>query len=88
LNGAGSVQASGTAEAINIRVQGLGSFDGNDLHSQTAVVSLSGLGSATLWADNQLSADVSGMGSVNYYGNAQVSKTIDGLGNVKFMGNK
>ena len=88
LNGVGSVQASGAADTINVRVQGLGSFNGGDLHSQAAIVNLSGMGSATVWADNNLNADVSGMGSVNYYGNAQVSKTVEGLGSVKFIGNK
>ena len=88
LNGVGSVEASGTTDAINVHVQGLGSFNGSDLHSQAATVNLDGMGSATVWADSNLKADVSGMGSVNYYGNAQVSKTVDGLGSVKYLGNK
>ena len=88
LNGVGSVQASGTADSINVHVQGLGSFNGSNLHSHAAIVNLDGMGSATVWADNSLRADVSGMGSINYYGNAQVSKTVDGLGSVKYLGNK
>jgi hypothetical protein len=88
LSGLGSIQASGTSDSIHVLVQGLGSFDGGALQSQTATVNLDGMGSATVWAENRLNADVNGMGSVNYYGNAQVSKSVDGLGSVKFMGNK
>lgn len=88
LNGVGSVQASGTTDLVNVHLQGLGSFNGSELHSQTATVNLDGMGNATIWVDNSLKADVSGMGSVNYYGNAQVDKTVDGLGGVKYLGNK
>jgi hypothetical protein len=88
LNGVGSVQASGTTDTLNVRVQGLGSYDGGELQSQSAIVNLDGMGSATVWADKDLRADVSGLGSVNYYGNAQVTKTVNGLGSVKHIGNK
>jgi hypothetical protein len=88
LAGVGSVQASGLADTINVHVQGLGSFNGGDLHSQAATVNLDGMGNATVWVDKNLTADVSGLGSINYYGNAQVIKTVSGLGNVKNLGEK
>jgi hypothetical protein len=88
LNGVGSMHASGIADTVNARVQGLGNFDGGDLHSQSSTVNLDGLGSATVWVDKDLKANVSGMGSINYYGAAQVNKTVDGLGSIKYIGNK
>jgi hypothetical protein len=88
LAGAGSVKVSGLVDTLNVHVQGLGSFDGADLHSQDATVNLDGLGSATVWADKNLNANISGLGSVNYYGSAQVKKTIEGLGSVRNLGNK
>ena len=88
LAGVGSVQASGTADTINVHVQGLGSFNGSELHSQAATVNLDGMGSATVWADKSLIANVSGMGSVNYYGDARVTRTVDGLGSIKNLGKK
>ncbi len=88
LNGVGSMHASGTVDTVNARVQGLGNFDGGDLHSQSSTVNLDGLGSATVWVDKDLKANVSGMGSINYFGTAQVNKIVDGLGSIKYLGNK
>ena len=88
LSGVGSLQASGTTDILDVRVDGLGSFDADGLKSQTATVRLDGAGSANVWAENELAAYVNGLGSINYYGNPKVSKTIDGLGNVHFMGSK
>jgi Putative auto-transporter adhesin, head GIN domain len=88
LSGVGSIRASGTTNSEIVRVQGLGSFNDSDLHSQQASVSLDGMGSATVWADKNLNANVDGLGSINYYGDAQVIKTVDGLGSIKDMGDK
>jgi hypothetical protein len=88
LNGAGSVQATGSADTLHVHVQGLGNFDGGDLHSQSSTVNLDGMGNATVWVDKDLTANVNGLGSVNYYGSAQVNKSVDGLGGIKYLGNK
>jgi hypothetical protein len=88
LSGAGSLHASGTADRLNVNLNGLGSFDGAALRSQTADIELDGLGSADVWVDKSLTADINGLGSVNYYGNAQVRKTVNGLGTVQYKGTK
>jgi hypothetical protein len=88
LSGVGSLQASGTAQGLNIDVSGLGSFQGADLKAQTASIDLNGLGSAEVWASGTLNADINGMGSVNYFGAAQVTKSVNGLGSVNFKGAK
>jgi hypothetical protein len=69
-------------------MSGFGSFEGADLHSQTAKVNISGAGSATVWVDDELDANVSGAGSINYYGSASVSKDVSGVGSVNHKGNK
>lgn len=88
LSGAGSMTASGTADDLNLRISGFGDFKGGELHNRTARVHISGAGSATLWVDDQLTADLSGAGSVNYYGTADVNQEISGVGSVKNLGNK
>jgi Putative auto-transporter adhesin, head GIN domain len=88
LSGAGSINANGTSKAVDLQMDGLGSFNGGDLHSQTASVRLDGLGSATVWADTTLTAELNGLGSITYYGNPQVTKTVDGLGTINHAGNK
>ena len=88
LSGAGSMSASGTADNLNLNISGLGDFDGADLHDKDAHVSISGAGSATVWVDDELSAEISGAGSVSYYGSASVTRQISGVGNVNHKGNK
>jgi hypothetical protein len=88
LSGAGSLHATGAADSLEVRLDGLGSFDGTSLQAQTATVNVNGLGSADVWVSNQLTANINGLGFVNYYGNAQVSKTVNGLGNIHYMGGK
>jgi len=88
LSGVGSLEASGAADDLTVHVSGLGSFQGAELHTQQASIQLDGMGSAVVWADNQLTATVNGLGSVNYYGSAKATKAINGLGSVQFMGAK
>jgi hypothetical protein len=88
LSGAGSMSASGTADQLDLNISGFGGFKGADLHGKDALVNISGAGSATVWVDNDLTAQISGAGSVDYYGSASVNKQISGVGNVKHLGNK
>ena len=88
LSGAGNVSASGSAEALSLAISGVGKFDGQDLHSQVADANLSGVGSATVWVDDELDAVISGAGSVNYYGAADVTEQVGGLGSVNHVGDK
>jgi hypothetical protein len=88
LSGAGNVSASGEADNLDLVISGVGKFDGKDLHSQIANANLSGVGSATVWVDDELDAEISGAGSVNYYGSAEVTKQVSGIGGVNHVGNK
>jgi hypothetical protein len=88
LSGAGSMTASGTVENLGLDISGFGSFNGEQLHGQTANVDLSGAGTATVWVDEQLDAEISGAGSVNYYGSANVRQRIYGLGSVNHIESK
>ena len=88
LSGAGSMSASGTADDLDLNISGFGDFKGSELHGKTARVHISGAGSATVWVDDDLTAEISGAGSVNYYGSASVTKQISGVGGVKSLGSK
>jgi hypothetical protein len=66
--GAGSVDADGVADDLSVRISGAGEFSGGDLHSQTAEVRISGMGSATVWVDKELDASISGAGDVKGVG--------------------
>ncbi len=88
LSGAGSMTASGTADNLNLTISGFGDFKGAELHDKVADVSISGAGSATVWVDEDLTAQISGAGSVGYYGSASVSRQVSGVGGVNHLGDK
>ncbi|MBI3739098.1 MAG: DUF2807 domain-containing protein, partial [Chloroflexi bacterium] len=88
LNGAGTIKASGEVNSMTIDLNGMGSFDAPDLHSQTATVKLDGAGSATVWVDKNLDAEIDGVGSVHYYGDPNLTQNIDGLGSINRLGSK
>jgi hypothetical protein len=85
LSGAGNIKADGTAPELEVHIAGVGNFDGRELAAKTAEVTISGLGSATLWVTETLNAGISGSGSINYYGSPVVHKVISGLGTVNQM---
>jgi hypothetical protein len=82
------MSATGTADNLDLNISGFGDFKGGDLHSQDGRVSISGAGSATVWADNNLDAQISGAGSISYYGSASVTKQISGVGGINHIGDK
>lgn len=82
LSGTGSLEASGKVNKLTVVLSGLGGFNGKELQSSAAKVTISGLGGAEVAASESLDATVSGAGGVTYYGNPQVTKTVSGLGNV------
>jgi hypothetical protein len=82
------MSASGTADHLEVIVSGFGSFNGADLQSDSADVTLSGVGGATVWATARLNATITGVGSVTYYGQPAVTQTTSGLGTIRPAGNK
>jgi hypothetical protein len=88
LSGAGNIDADGDSENLQLRISGLGNFNGGDLKSQNAEVHISGAGSATVWAEATLDANISGAGSIDYYGDPEVSERISGVGSVSQAGKK
>lgn len=81
--GAGKVAVSGRVTSQAVNLSGVGQYDGRDLTSQDAEVSISGTGSAVVNASRTLVARISGVGSVQYLGDPQVTKDVSGMGEVK-----
>ncbi len=82
-SGAGSLKADGSVKALNLMVGGVGSIDTRELHAQTAVVTVGGVGSVRVYASERLDATVGGVGSLTYYGHPKsVNSTGGGLGSV------
>jgi len=88
LSGAGGLELSGSATQTTIVISGAGGVNAPDLKIQTANITISGLGSATLWVTDQLTGTISGAGSVSYYGSPQTNTNTSGLGQFKSLGRK
>jgi hypothetical protein len=88
LSGAGSIHANGSADSLDVNISGAGSFEGSDFKVKSALVAITGLGSAEVWVVSNLDARISGMGSINYYGNPSVQRNVSGLGSVNGLGEK
>jgi hypothetical protein len=80
------IYADGTANELELRITGFGSFYGDELSTLEADVRISGAGSATLRVEEQLTAEISGAGSVGYYGSPEVDQHINGAGSVRQIG--
>jgi hypothetical protein len=79
-SGAGTVFVSGQVKGQELTHSGVGSYHAADLESETAIIDISGAGTATLWATESLDIEISGLGNVIYYGNPRIIQSISGLG--------
>lgn len=78
--GTGSVSMSGTTTNQRINLTGVGSYDGRNLQSAQANVSLQSVGSATVRVADRLTARVVGSGCVFYIGDPQLDSSVTGTG--------
>lgn len=82
LIGVGEVETAGQTDHQEIQLVGVGEYDGRNLASATADVTISGLGDATVRVSDSLVALISGDGDVYYIGDPTVQSTITGTGSV------
>ena len=82
ISGSGSVKLKGEAKDFDVDLSGAGHAYCFDLLTENTTVSISGAGSAQVYASVKLSANVSGAGNISYKGNASVSQEISGAGSV------
>ncbi len=88
LTGAGSFEASGDVVSQSVEETGLGSYRAYDLHSQSAVIEITGAGGANVWVTDRLEVTITGAGDVNYYGSPELSRDVTGGGVVTNKGEK
>ena len=73
---------AGTVDSQAVTISGTGDYNGEDLQSATAEVTIDAAGDAVLRVSDRLDATVSGVGSVEYIGDPHVTKDISGVGSV------
>jgi len=83
INGAGDISLSGQTEALRLRIAGAGSIYARNLIAQHASVTLEGVGSIQVYAEQTLDASVEGVGSVTYWGDPELTSSAAGLATVR-----
>jgi len=86
IPGAGKITADGKVDRLSVALTGAGNFSGYKLKSKMTKVTLSGVGSAQLWATNELDVTITGVGSVEYYGNPLIKQSVTMLGKITSLG--
>lgn len=83
LSGAGDVKLTGEVEDLNVAISGAGNLNAYGLEAVVADITITGVGSADVYASEELDAQVSGLGNINYKGNpSKVSDNVSGLGKI------
>ncbi len=82
LAGIGDIRLEGKVVSQSVSLSGTGDYKGKKLESQTAEVTISGMGTAGVRVSDSLKATISGTGSLNYIGNPQIEQNISGLGEI------
>jgi hypothetical protein len=88
MGGAGNVEISGKVNSLTATMSGVGNFSCGALQTQTAKISLTGAGGATVWAANSLDVSITGAGTVSYYGSPKITKNVTGVGVLNELGTK
>ncbi len=88
LPGAGKLVLQGKTKEQSISLTGAGSFIADDLESEKVKISLTGVGSARIWATKELDVSITGVGSIDYYGEPEIKQSIAMMGSIKSLGKK
>jgi hypothetical protein len=83
VSGAGEMILAGTVDSQTVTISGTGDYNGEDLLSASAKVTIDAAGNAVLRVSDRLDVTVSGVGSVEYIGDPKVTKHISGVGSVE-----
>lgn len=76
VSGVGDISLSGQCDSFDASVSGVGDLNARALECRVVDVKVSGVGSATVFAGEEVDASVSGMGDIDVYGGPdQVSKS-------------
>ncbi len=86
ISGAGIFKIDGIVDSQSIEVSGAGVYDAANFRSKTAKITISGAGSAILWVENTLNAELSGVTSLRYFGKPSLVKRVSGIARIEELG--
>lgn len=82
-NGALKAQIAGSVSEQRISISGAGEYDAGRLASDTASVSVSGVGKVLVNVSRMLDAEISGAGTIEYLGDPEVRRSVSGVGRIR-----
>jgi hypothetical protein len=86
LNGSNNAVLSGKISALTARMSGSNYLMAHQLTAESANVTVSGSGAASVDARQRIVAEISGAGSISVYGNPQARGTqVNGSGKIAFV---
>ncbi len=71
ISGVGDVEIDGECGTLDADVSGVGDLDAEGLQCRVVLVEVSGVGSASVYASEDVDAKVSGMGDIDVYGSPE-----------------
>jgi hypothetical protein len=84
MSGAGLIELAGNSEEHVVHISGAGGLMAENLVTDNCDVHLSGLGGASVFVTEKLTASITGIGGITYSGNPKlIEKQITGLGQIK-----
>jgi len=83
IKGAADLDMAGKCGQLELDVKGAGDINAKDLKCENVEVDVRGAGSASIFASNEIDADVAGVASVTVYGKPKsVRKHVGGIGSI------
>lgn len=76
------VSLSGVADELSVKLSGAGHVNADELKAEDVRIEIEGVGTASVYATDELYTKIEGVGKVWYKGNPSVTKDIEGLGSV------
>ena len=74
IDGACEITLTGKANNVDIDSEGASTIDAKDLKSQSTDITMSGAGSAKVYASDKLNVQIHGAADIEYYGNPKTIK--------------
>ena len=88
VGGTSTIVVSGEVELQKILIKEAGTYQGANLRSITADVTMTDAGTGTVWVVDFLDAKISGRGGLDLYGSPEVVRTGPGPGEVTNLGER
>ena len=81
--GSGEMSCEGEVKTQSLAMSGEGDYHAENLKSEESNIGLSNKGSAFVWAEKRLEANVDGFGDLHYKGQPEIIQSITGSGSIK-----